>query len=103
MDQCKVGLEVVFTEVDTDPASRRSKRNLAVKVNKMGMKIKGLRVKFDLKGAVTSAVEGAVIGALTGGMTAGPTGAVEGGVKVKWRTISHRSGHRRRSSRRRRS
>ena len=114
MDQCKVGLEVVFTGIGT---VQRSKRDLVDKVKKWGVKIvKSLpSIKLDAegaaKGAAVGAAKGVVAGAITGGVAGGVPGAlvaakgaglagavigaVEGGVKVKW-------GRRRSSSRRRR-
>ena len=119
MDQCKVGLEVVFTGIGT---VQRSKRDLFDKVKKSGMKIvKSLpSVEFDAKGAVkgalTGGAEGAAKGAIVGSMTGGPggavlgastggvagavVGAVKGGVKISWgrRRSSSSSSSRRRSS-----
>ena len=52
MDQCKVGLEVVFTGIGI---VQRSKRDLFDEVKKVGLKIeKNLpSVEFDKKGALS--------------------------------------------------
>ena len=111
MDQCKVGLEVVFTGIGT---VQRSKRDLFGEVKKLGMKIEKNHpsVEFDKKGALSGAKEGAekgaVAGAIGGGITGGPAGAlagakegaksgavagaVTGGVKVRWGSRRRRSG-----------
>ena len=111
MDQCKVGLEVVFTGIGI---VQRSKRDLVDEVKKVGLKIeKNLpSVEFDKKGALSGAKEGAVGGAVAGataglktgglagalvgatkGAVAGAVaGAVKGGVKVRWGSRRRRSG-----------
>ena len=111
IDQCKVGLEVVFTGIGT---VQRSKRGLFDEVKKVGMKIeKNLpSVEFDKKGALSGAkkggAEGVVAGAIAGGIAGGPAGvlagakkggvagavagAVKGGVKVRWGSRRRRSG-----------
>ena len=111
MDQCKVGLEVVFTGIGT---VQRSKRDLFGEVKKLGMKIEKNHpsVEFDKKGAWSGAKEGAkkgaAAGAIEGARTGGPAGALagakkgvvagavagalKGGVKVRWGSRRRRSG-----------
>ena len=111
MDQCKVGLEVVFAGIGT---VQRSKRDLLDEVKKLGMRIKRNlpSVELDRKGAESGAwagaKKGAVTGAIAGGITGGSAGAlagategavkgavagaVKGGVKVRWGSRRRRSG-----------
>ena len=111
IDQCKVGLEVVFTGIGT---VQRSKRGLFDEVKKVGMKIeKNLpSVELNKKGAWSGAkkggAEGIVAGAIAGGLTGGlpgalagakegavvgaVRGALKGGVKVRWGSRRRRSG-----------
>lgn len=110
-DQCKVGLEVVFTGIGT---VQRSKRDLLDEVKKLGMRIKRNlpSVEFDRKGAESGAkadekkgaaagaiaggIKGGMAGALAGAKAGGVTGAVvravKGGVKVRWGSRRRRSG-----------
>lgn len=86
VDQCKVGLEIVFTGTDTDQRSKRFISSKKVKSVVVGLKVKK---KDIVKGAVEGAVEGAIKGAIKGFITGGPqaalagaaTGAVIGAVK----------------------
>ena len=111
MDQCKVGLEVVFTGIGT---VQRSKRDLLDEAKKLGMRIKRNlpSVEFDKKGAKSGAKKGAKKGAVTGAITGGikggapgawagakagakagaVAGAVKGGVRVRWGSRRRRSG-----------
>ena len=61
MDQCKVGLEIVFTGIDTDQRSKRFIFGKKFKSVLAGLKVKA---KAFVKGAVRGAVKGAVKGAV---------------------------------------
>ena len=82
MDQCKVGLEVVFKEVDD--TYQQIKRFLFGKKSKsksgrnsvtVGLKVKG---KAIVKGAVKGAVKGTITGTLAGGPAGAGAGAATG-------------------------
>lgn len=73
MDQCKVGLEIVFTGIATDQRSKRFISSKKVKSIVAGLKVKA---KAIVKGAVEGAVDGAIAGAVGG--------FIKGGKKLHW-------------------
>ena len=105
MDQCKVGLEIVFKGIESDQQSKRNPRDKSTKISKsvsiFGVKVtetidkkggiegaKKSAVKGAKKGAVKGAVKGGIagsaggpVGAAAGAATGAVTGAVKGAVK----------------------
>ena len=86
MDQCKVGLEVVFKGIESDQQSKRNPRDKSAKISKT-VSIFGVKVTatIDKKGAIEGAKKGAVKGAKKGavkgaiaGSAGGPVGAAAG-------------------------
>ncbi|XP_015765512.1 PREDICTED: uncharacterized protein LOC107344376 [Acropora digitifera] len=88
VDQCKVGLEIVFTGIDTDQRSKRFISSKKVKSVVVGLKVKAkvMISKDVVKGAIKGAIKGARKGIITGGpagaLSGAVIGAVTGGVKA---------------------